>query len=364
MEDFELRPVERTNLARLNAINRACPIEADFTVLFDRGDDFFAWPDAVYDQYQYIGAYFCGELVGYLMVGLFGGWTGADYGLCGYLGDARVLPRFRGKHLTHRMLNAIEAVVPSGLKMGMFIVKKGNVRAESLTASVQSAAYAHRRLGDLKVLNVPLLRLTTESTRFTVRNAQRQDLAAMAALFNDANRGKLFAPRMTADRLEQRIKGLAHLGLRHYWLAERRGRLVGMLAAWDMHPIHFTRVLGFSPKGHFLRLLYNSIAMLNSGAAPLPKPGGDLRALTLTYIAIEDQNPVVLRALLASVMRVNLRHGYHLLNLGFAGDDPLLEATEGFPLVQHFVSSLYCITPASEHRQASTGPVYVDLAMI
>jgi GNAT superfamily N-acetyltransferase len=117
--DLTFCPLARTEATRLSAINRACPIEADFALVFDRGQDFFRWPDLIYDRYQYLGAFCDGELAGYLMLGLFTGWTGEEFGTCAYLGDARVLPRFRGRHLTQHMMSAMEALVPAEAQLGL-----------------------------------------------------------------------------------------------------------------------------------------------------------------------------------------------------------------------------------------------------
>src|SRR5512138_2973399 len=86
------RPVGREDGPALLAINRACPIEANFTFFFDRAPDFFAWPDAVFDEYEYLGVYSEEQLVGYGLWGTLDGWVGDGWGSYMYGGDLRMLP--------------------------------------------------------------------------------------------------------------------------------------------------------------------------------------------------------------------------------------------------------------------------------
>jgi hypothetical protein len=362
--DFTFRPLGREEMARLKFINRACPIEADFSLVFERGGDFLQWPDLIYDRYQYVGAFCSSNLVGYLMVGQFSGWTGQEFGTCTYLGDARVLPSFRGRHLAERMMREIETLLPAESNLGLALVKKGNLPAESLASSATSSYYEGRKIGEFHVLNIPILRSSTALPTVTVRNARSDDLEDMAELFSRSNEKKLFAPRVTAERLRKETSTQPYPGLRDYWLAIEEGRLVGMLAAWDMYPFHYTCLLRYSFAGYLMRAAYNAMALINPGSSPLPTAGGILRTLTLTRIAVQDQDPYLLKAILSGVIRANLGKGYHLLSMGFAEGDPLAHSTRGLPLVQHFESSLYYITRRSWNIETGENPPYVDLVMI
>jgi hypothetical protein len=48
----------------LQEINRACPVVSDFTFWFDRGEDFFRWPELVYERFFYVGIFADDDLVG------------------------------------------------------------------------------------------------------------------------------------------------------------------------------------------------------------------------------------------------------------------------------------------------------------
>jgi len=61
---YSFQALDRGDGPQLARINRACPIVADFTFYFDRGDDFFAWPDRCFEEgYRYAGIVCDDELV-------------------------------------------------------------------------------------------------------------------------------------------------------------------------------------------------------------------------------------------------------------------------------------------------------------
>jgi GNAT superfamily N-acetyltransferase len=308
----------------------------------------------IFDRYLYIGAFSGAQLVGYLMLGMYQGWTGKSMGLCGYLGDARVLPAYRGKNLTHSMMKAVEVFAPPEGAGALALIKKGNSPAESLAITAASEEYGGGVLQDFSVYNLPLLGWAGKPNEIRVHQATQADLESMQRLFQKVNGHLLFAPSFSFPPLPPET----------YWVAEEEGKLLGMMAAWDMFPLHYTRLLRYSSQGTLKRLGYNLIAQFFRGAALLPGSGGILRSLTLSRVAIVQHNPVVLRALLIGLLEAYRGKGYHLMSLGLVGDDPLREAVQAWPLVQRFDSRIYCIFHKRDLPDVLHKPVYLDLAMI
>ena len=142
----------------LQEINRACPVVSDFTFWFDRGEDFFRWPELVYDRFFYVGVFSGGELVGYCMAGLTRAWTGGDFGWLAVLGDARVLPKHRGLGWIDVALEELAGVVPRSVALGLFIIKEGNRAADHVRSRVRLEEYDVRAAGRLTVWNLLLMR--------------------------------------------------------------------------------------------------------------------------------------------------------------------------------------------------------------
>ncbi|MBI5481830.1 MAG: GNAT family N-acetyltransferase [Deltaproteobacteria bacterium] len=363
-----VRPVTRDDAPALLAINRACPIEANFTFYFDRAPDFFAWPDAVFDQHEYLGVYSDDRLVGYGLCGTLEGWIGDGWGPYVYGGDLRVLPGWRGAGLAKRIILEFIDRLPPGRRAAFMLVKDGNVAATGLISPRRWAVprFVHRVLCRFEAANLLLLRRTGGPRRCRVRHAREGDVEAMAALMTRALQGRLFAPQLTAERLARDAERVPGLGLDRYFLAERDGRLVGVLAAWDEGPLRRTTLLGYDLGGKALRAGYRAASLVLRNAAPLPEVGESFRSLTATRVAIADRDPGVLEDLLRAVVDEHLGHGYHMLHVGFAGEDPLRVALKPF-FAQSFRSQIYLV--AEKGAYPSVWPPghedpYVDLAII
>lgn len=363
-----VRPVGREDGPALLTINRACPIEANLTFFFDRAPSFFAWPDAVFDAYEYLGLYSEDDLIGYGLVGTLDGWVGDGWGSYMYGGDLRILPGWRGAGLAKRIIREFIERLPPGRRVAFMLVKEGNVPAAELIEPRRWAEprVVHRGLCRFEAANVILLRGAGPAEHCRVRRARTADLEAMADLIERALAGRLFAPRYDAERLARDAQVIPGLDLDHYFLAERGGRLVGMLAAWDEGPLRRTTLLDYDLAGQALRAAYKAASFFLRSAAPLPDPGQSFRTLTTTRVAIADRDPGVLQDLLRAVVNEHLGSGYHMLHVGFAGDDPLRAALKPF-FVQRFASQIYLV--AERGAYPSVWPPghedpYLDLAII
>ena len=113
-------------------LNRACPIAGGFTFVFDRAPDFFAWPDAVFDRYRYLGAFRGERLIGYACCGVAHGFTGAGVTPYFYATDMRVHPAARGAGLAMRLTIEHLETLPEDCPIGIFLIKEGNRGGEEL----------------------------------------------------------------------------------------------------------------------------------------------------------------------------------------------------------------------------------------
>ncbi|HEY3357995.1 MAG TPA: GNAT family N-acetyltransferase [Polyangia bacterium] len=360
-----LREVPRALGPALAALNLACPIEAGFTFVFDRAPDFFAWPDAAFDRYRYLGAFHGERLVGYALCGVTRGFTGAAATPYFYAGDLRVHPAARGAGLAMQLTLAHLDVLPEDCPAGFFLVKEGNRPAEEMVKpSRRVPRVVHRPLCRLEAQNALLLRLPAPPGRARVRPAAAADLEPIAALVRRALGARLFGPAPDAAALAaaaERGRGPVRT-----YVAERGGRLVGTVTAWDQDDLRRTRVLRYPLGAHLLRGAYALGRRVFPGAPALPPAGGALRAVTLTRLAVADRDPAVLADLLGAVARDHRARGYHLIHLGFAHGDPLAAATRGY-LTQRFCSRVWVALPrggGDPPLPAGARDPYLDLAII
>ncbi|MFW5740691.1 MAG: hypothetical protein ACOC1F_10040, partial [Myxococcota bacterium] len=253
--------------------------------------------------------------------------------------------------------------LPEEVDVGFGLVKRGNEPAQRTVDTGYSERFAEARRVLFEAVNIPLLHRWRRPA-MTVRAVRREDLDAMAGLFNRANGERLFASHVDGDWLEREM-AKPGLDRQRWYVVERHGRLVGMAAAWDQHAFHRTRVLRYASVGVALRAVYEAGRRVLRNAAPLPVEGSSFRSITLSRVAIENADPAVLRALLAAIARDHVGRGYHMMHVGFAGDDPLHAATRGM-VCQRFRSQVIVMVRRDRPECSGwyEGNPYVDLAMI
>lgn len=363
--DESYRLLDRGTPFDLESVNAASPIDGDIAFYFERSPDFFAWPDSVFDDYRYAGAFVDDRLAGYAMFGLRSAWTGSGWGATFCVGDARVLPAYRGRKLAEKLMLYLEQNGKRDIPMGFMLIKRGNRPALVTAERTQPAQHRIRRLCSLTTVNIPVLPRLRRRHEFPVRQANEADCDAIAGLLSNEYRGRLFAPCIDAALLRRRWAEWPGFEPGSYLLAEAKGKIVGVLGLWDLSAVRRTRIIRFSARANLLRAIHRGFVSVSNRGSPLPGAGGILRARTVTDIAVKDRNPALLHDLLNAAVRQSLDLGHHLIHVAFADSDPL-KAVACTGLHQRFASDVFLIhrsdhpaRPMESHR-----PPYFDLAAI
>ncbi len=358
-------PLGREHNRELVELFRASPIIADFTVCFDRHPDFFRFPELVFEEFEYRGIFAGDRLIGSMMAAFLDGWLGDRVGRYAYMGDLRIVPDMRGQRITERLGWDFFDEQLDKVPIAIGLIKDGNLPITHITMDKAPPVYQTGRLCPFEASNLILLRPAPAPRSTRVRRATAADLPAMVDVMAEAYRGRLFAPVVTREGLAAEISDPGRPPISDYFLAEREGRLVGLFAAWDMGRFKRTLVLRYSPMGRALKRGYQLGRLLFRRAAPLPDAGQPFREVTITRIAVPDRDPEILADLLAVAANDYLDRGYHMMHVGFAGWDPLIEATDRF-MVQRFKSTLVIgwRTDRGAAELDGATDIYVDLSII
>jgi hypothetical protein len=145
-------------------------------------------------------------------------------------------------------------------------------------------------------------------------------------------RRQLFPAYSVEDFTDGRtLRGLAPEDLA---VARRDGRIVGVMAAWDQAAYKQDLVAAYGPSLRRLRPLYHAAARA-LGARPLTPPGSAIPLAFAACTAVADDDPAVLRGLLAACAERARQRGKAYLMVGLADEDPLL------PVVRRWLHVTY-----------------------
>jgi hypothetical protein len=150
-----------------------------------------------------------------------------------------------------------------------------------------------------------------------------------------------FAPRWGRGDLlsPTRTRGLS---LGDFFVARRSDAMVGCLAIWDQGEFKQAVVRGYSRRLAVTRPLVNALAPLLR-IPRLPAPGRTIRNAFLSHVAIDEDDPAVLLALLAAAYDDATKRSIDYLTIAFAGRNPLARVVKkAFPH-REYPSMLYLV---------------------
>ena len=107
------RRLAETDNSQACALFARCAIACRDPFVTDRGSDFFAWPREVFEDHEYVALFDDTRLIGTVGFGYATGSIGSTPLRVGWVIDARVDPRYRGRKLLGR---AVRQMVPTLLR--------------------------------------------------------------------------------------------------------------------------------------------------------------------------------------------------------------------------------------------------------
>lgn len=289
----------------------------------------------------------------------------------GYIGQLRVAAAHRGRWILPQGFRLFHDLHQAGLASAhpatgyITTIIEGNDQAQGLLVEKARRHYpAYHRLDRLFTLALILgRRRRIPSGNWELRPADTVDLADLLACLHREGRRRHFFPALSpADLLGERTRGL---NLADCVAACRGGRVVGFLALWDQSAYKQTVVRSYRADQRRLRPLYNLAARL-LGAAPLTPIDQAIHFAYAAFPAVQDDDPTLLRALLAWVANRAVDRGFAFLMLGLTERDPLLTPVRR-QLHIPYTSVLYTVCwPGDEAwRERLDGrPGYAEIATL
>ena len=245
----------------------------------------------------------------------------------GYLSQLRVDEPYRGMGLLEAGFAKIRELHDADpVPLYATTIIEGNARAfRALTRGrFGLPTYREREVMTTLALLVPRLRRRPPraDSRFEVIAARDEHVGDIAACLQRCYRRYQVAPLWTAaDLLDPaRTRDLAPSD---FTVALRGGRVAGCVAVWDQRRFKQTVVHGYSGALRHARPLVNLLAPFLS-VPHLPPVGAELPHAYLSHLAVADEDPELLVALIRAALHRVSGRGYAYLTLALADRHPLL----------------------------------------
>jgi hypothetical protein len=246
----------------------------------------------------------------------------------GYLSNLRVLPEHRRRGIVPRGYAFLRELHRDGrAPFYLTTIAAGNQTALQTLTAGRAGLPAYHAAGEYHTIAIPMPqqgKLSPPPAGTVIRPALSEDLPAVLDFLATVGPRRQFFPCYQEADFHSSEGALRDLALDRLLLAERNGRLVGTLAAWDQQAFRQNVVHGYGGWLGWARPVVNLWARLR-GRAGLPAPGESLRLLVAALPMVADDDPGVFAALLEALLaRMAAGPWTHLL-IGLHERDPLLE---------------------------------------
>jgi len=252
----------------------------------------------------------------------------------GYIGQIRAAEGYRGRWLLQRAMAWLRESGKADL-LYYGVVARENPRARELLVGRRApGAPVRTRLAGLTTCAILLRpRRQPRIPGVVIQPGSAGRLAEIVAFLRaEGARRQLFPAYSVEDFTEGRtLRGLAPEDLA---VARRNGRIVGVMAAWDQAAYKQDLVAAYGPSLRRLRPLYD-VAARALGARPLTQPGSAIPLAFAACTAVTNDDPAILRGLLAACAERARQRGKAFLMVGLADEDPLL------PVVRRWLHVTY-----------------------
>ena len=323
----------------LRRLMRETPMEGDLSVAFAREPSFFA-ASRIEGTRQDVMALRRrddpGRIVATATRSIRPLWFGGEVRELGYLSGLRSVPDARGSTLLargYRYLRELHDRDPVPLYYSTII--EDNREVIRVLTSGRARLPTYHDVGRLRTHSVSLFRRRKGPVPgIDVTPGSRELLPAIVACLERSGRRHPLAPAIGAAEIEAGAPLLPGLGPESFYVASRGGAVVGCLARWDQGAFKQSIVVAYRGTMRWVRPLYGVVARLG-GFAPLPPPGERFPYFYVSFVAIDDDDPEVFRALLHRVYDDSLGGRWSFFMVGLHERDPLNAALSGFRFIPY-----------------------------
>lgn len=371
-------PADEPEIRRLVG---ATPMPGSVAIRFEREPDYFLGCPIMGDPCDVLIARHVpdGELAGMLCRAERPAFVNGRETRIGYIGQIRAAPRFAGRWLLQRGLPLFRRQSPPGM-LYFGVMARENPRARGAFFGPRRAGgFATTRMAGWTTCALVLRAadgaqkgspsrspggpLGAAGSGLTIHRGSAGTIEEIVGFLRRIGSTRQLYPAYRVDDFlgGERTRGLALDDL----LVARRARAVaGVIGMWDQSRYKQDVVASLGPALERIGSGYDVGARL-IGARPLPRPGQMIQAGFVSFVAVEGDDPAVLRALLREARALAWRRGMTYLTIGLADRDPLLAAVRR-SLAITYRSDLFVLSwdPAGPAARLDARVPYIEIATL
>lgn len=340
---FEIAVATPADDLELREVLRNSPVPGSISVTFEREPSFF-------DSCRIRGDFFqtclgrdrkSGKIIGLGTRSVALAFINGETTPLGYLSDLRLQQKYRGGTLIARGYLFLRKLHEDHrTRLYTTVIFSENHAALTTIASGRGGLPRYHDQGTVHCpgLNIRGARPPIHAGCEIVRGSEDL-LPEIVACLNRNNSRRQFAPVHTAAMFRNRWRDFR---IEDFHVAMRGSAVVGVVGCWDQSSLRQTRVAGYNPRLRCVAPLANILRRVTGGPR-YPKTGEEVPYFYLSFIAIDEDNLQIFRALLRSAYNAAVGTGYLYAILALHERDPLLPALREYSLTT-FLARLFCIT--------------------
>ncbi len=340
---FEIALATPADDRELCELLRNSPVSGQISVTFEREPSFYNSCHIRGDFFQVgIGRdRATGTIIGLGTRSVADGFVNGQSVPLGYLADLRLERDYRGGTLIargYRFLRQLHADCRT--RLYTTVIFSENQAALTTIASGRAGLPRYHDQGTIHCpgLNIRGARPPIHTGCEIVRGSADL-LPEIVECLNRNNSRRQFAPVHTVAMFRNRWRDFR---IEDFRVAVRGSKAVGVVGCWDQRSFKQTRIAGYSRRLGWMVRLANIFRPVTR-APQYPKTGEEVSYFYLSFIAIDDDNLQVFRALLRSAYNAAVSKGYLYAMLALHGRDPLLPALRDYSRTP-FSGRLFCVT--------------------
>lgn len=331
------------------------PVPGNIEVTFEREPNFFAASEirGGLNQTMAVRDLKKNKIVGIASRSVAKAFVNGEPTELGYLSDLRLSPDYRSGSLLARGYRFLRKLHADGRALlYTTAIFAENARAlETLTAG-RAGLPAYHPMGCLDCSGINIGRMKSPfEARCDIERGNVALLPQIVECLNRNNARKQFAPFHTCE--EFLLGGRwRDFNVCDFYVALRLGRVIGVIGQWSQQRYKQTRVIRYSGPLRWLAPMAKMTHPLKKGRR-FPVVGEELRSFYVSFVAVDEDDVSVFRALLRELYRDAVTGNAMFALTSLHQEDPLRAALEDYSLTP-FRARIYCVCYADgEHSFAN-----------